>query len=907
MHLFSNASKALLSLLSLACLLATPLASHATEATQTGPHRVLFLSSYNHDFPVVSHQLEGVLQLTHFDYRGRGVSLEVHMMDTKRYAPAGQFPIAREQLKGLVANHGAYDLIISADDNALHFLRKEKDALFGESTPVVFFGVNDKAFARESVLEPEYTGIIEKEPIRETVESAFSLLPQLRTLWVLVDTTTTALGEKAAFLEEVPAGLLDRCTLLDLGRLSYEEAAKSLIALGESDAVYLISAYQDKEASRLSFWQSLNWIKTHTSRPIFLSVGGWGIGEGVAGGKVTSHSDMARLAVDYAQRILSGEPVSSLPLIENPASYHMFDYLELANANADLSKIPEGARLLNPPNTFWHRHWRLILLCAAIVVSLAVFAAVITLLYLNQKKTLRRLKESEERMSSLFANSYAPMLIVETENKNIVDANPAASAFYGYSRDALLSKNWLDISDTDSNVFDDNIRKLQEGSKFVIQTKHTRSSGERLEVEVILTLIYRGSLPYLFAIVQDVTSRNQAQRDLLNSKEALEEANRAKEQFLAVMSHELRTPLNPIMGFASLLLSDNPDPEARESLETIIHSAERMLKLIDNILSFTNLRSKSARPKPTPICMKALLDEAMHEYRTYPNENAIQLAIESSGNLDDSLQVWSDPTMLRQILDNLVSNACKFTKKGSVRIACALDQSPDSDREIICVLSVEDSGIGIPKDLQTKIFNPFTQVERCYTRKFEGAGLGLSIASELVKKLRGTVTVQSELGKGSKFQVILPLAKANQEGKNDTANTLPEPPRSQAVRYAVLLVEDNEDNAHYIKRCLERAGTHVEHAADGVDGCARAQEKRFDAILMDLSMPRMDGLTAMRKIKSESQQNRDTPIFVITAHADNQTKERCLENGAVEVMTKPIVPERIYQRLENLSEAERFA
>jgi len=855
--------------------------------------RVLFLSAYHAAFPTVRYQLEGVFALS--DYEAGGVDMDVYLMDTKRYSPEQRAPLIYEDLEQMVEERGGYDLILSADDNALRFLLKHKEVLFGPDVPVVFFGINDYLLGEESAKLPDYTGIIEATSLKETVVTAFDILPDLKHLMVLVDSTPTGEGDVKAFFEQVPQEYLIKCTIENLKDYSFKETARHLDALGEDEAVFLLSAYYDKEGARMSFPRVLKWIGAHTDRPVFHPYR-HGVGDGLAGGKVVSHYNMASLAVDYAHRILNGEPVASLPLIRNGGNLYMFDYEQLAAAHADLSRLPKNTVLLNQPVSIWREYREWIVLFSAIGLLVLAFAVTVSVLYLRKRQLLMELQESEERMSQLFANSYAPMVILNLEDDCIVDANPAALQFYQYEREEFLA---LSLNQVNPEM-EETKKKWRDGdhSRHVVQVKHRLSSGEIKEVEVILTELPMRGKPFLFAIVQDRTERMQWERDLLESKEQAEQANKAKDEFLGVMSHELRTPLNPIIGFSGMFLESTEDVGLRNGLRIIHQSAERMLYLVDNILRYIKLRGGSPDPQCSVISVDNLIREAVEEYQALEDGNQVEreetlLGEGLEGGVPDML---ADEVILRQILDNLVGNARKFTNNGRVSIGCTIEKDPQRARHLMCRFHVSDDGIGIGEDRLEDLFNPFTQVDSSYTREFEGAGLGLAIVKELVATLDGEVGVSSRVGEGSYFWFAIPLQVVEQSAPQEDVSTAAGSLKFDRT-FNVLLVEDNQLNANYVESCMASMGGNVDWAANGIQGIHKADTKVYDAILMDLSMPGMSGFDVIKRIRIHSSENYNTPICVLTAHVDVETRGKCMKLGVQEVLTKPFSIEELHAGL----------
>lgn|GEM_PF-1487039 len=370
---------------------------------------------------------------------------------------------------------------------------------------------------------------------------------------------------------------------------------------------------------------------------------------------------------------------------------------------------------------------------------------------------------------------------------------------------------------------------------------------------------------------RELMHQNAAYRDALDSAAA---ASESKSRFVANMSHELRTPLNGILGMSELLL-DAPLVQAeRSSIETIRSSANHLLVILNDILDVSQLESGRLKIVERHINPSRLIEEAVQLFQP-PVGSAVQLRSEIEGSLPSYLM--GDPARIRQILFNLIGNALKFTTAGSITVGAKYESGH-------LKLWVCDTGLGIPRDQIANIFARFAQVDDSSTRQHGGLGLGLYIAHELATRMSGTIDAVSEPGQGSCFTLELPLA---------VAVTQPEPaavidrPLELSDR-KVLVVEDNLVNLTLTKRLLERFGCHVSTAVDGQQGVSEVLLQTVDLILMDLQMPKMDGLEATRKIRALDHPNAQVPIIALTASAAAGDRELCLAAGMNDHLAKPI-------------------
>jgi PAS domain S-box-containing protein len=574
--------------------------------------------------------------------------------------------------------------------------------------------------------------------------------------------------------------------------------------------------------------------------------------------------------------------------------------------------------VLTPAHAAWAEGWGG---AATLVGGGSAVVALACLLFLyrgvvTQAALVERRLESEralaQRYQELFENASDMVYTLDLDGR-VTSMNKAGEAMTGFG---LAVNPRLSLFDLVAPSSLDAARRMhlevvRGGATLREELEFKTARETRFVAEVVERLVRRDGRPVgVHGMARDVTAHKRAEIDMRNAREAAEAANRAKSQFLANMSHEIRTPMNGIVGMTELALGTDLTAEQREYLQAVRSCADSLLRLIDDVLDFSKIEADKLSLDPVNFPVRQALEDIRRIVGFRAAEKGLTLAFTVSPDVPDRLV--GDPGRLRQVLLNLVGNALKFTAEGRVGLDVDLASSGPEGPEVR--FAVTDTGIGIPADKQRQIFDPFSQADGSTTRRFGGTGLGLTISARLVQMMGGTLAVESEPGKGSRFSFTARFAPAPatrttvappevQAPVVDVAAPAPvAPPGGQRPTARVLVAEDNPVNRRLTERLLQKRGHSVVLANDGEQAIAAAAREAFDLILMDVQMPEVNGFEATSAIRAaECGTGRRTPIVAITAHAMAGDRERCLEAGMDAYISKPVRPYELYAAIETLT------
>ena len=384
-----------------------------------------------------------------------------------------------------------------------------------------------------------------------------------------------------------------------------------------------------------------------------------------------------------------------------------------------------------------------------------------------------------------------------------------------------------------------------------------------------------------------VAGREKIQRELIEAKDRAIEANQAKNYFLASVSHEIRTPMNAIMGMTDLVLQTDLDDEQKEFIELVKLSTDNLLNLINNILEFSKIESKKISLESRNFSIISVLQQTVRLFEPAAREKSVTLKLDIDENVPT--HVNGDPRLLTQVLVNLISNSIKFTDRGGIVVQAEKVDHDNGSSSVTLSFSVADTGIGIPADKLDIIFDSFRQADPSFTRKYGGAGLGLTISKELIELMGGFISVKSEHTKGSTFSFVIPFITSDGSAAE---NGRIEDEHAELIEksYSILVAEDNEVNARMATIMLEKKGHSVGIARNGIEALEKISNGGFDLVLMDIEMPEIDGIEATRLVRQgrAGEAKKDIPIIAMSAHVLEDIKNECIRVGMNDFIAKPV-------------------
>ncbi|SDF06922.1 PAS domain S-box-containing protein [Mucilaginibacter pineti] len=515
-----------------------------------------------------------------------------------------------------------------------------------------------------------------------------------------------------------------------------------------------------------------------------------------------------------------------------------------------------------------------------------------TLQDISERKQAELDYRQAENKYKLVLETISLVALSLDKNGVIIFCNKYLANLVGYSQTEIIGMNWMDhfvpddLKDFLKNWFKTNsvighfVNPIvcRNGEQRIISWQNTVSYDEN------------GGLKETTSIGEDITDQQKAQQELIWAKEMAEKSSKFKSEFLSIMSHEIRTPMNAVIGTTNLLISENPKPEQLEYLNTLKFSGENLLAIINDILDYNKIEAGKLELNNSQFNLLQLINNIKQSFLPKVTEKQLTLDL----FIDESIpeNVTGDSMRLRQVLNNLVSNAVKFTHTGTVTIK--LEKEQIHDTSVTVKFTIADTGIGISPESFNIVFDPFMQDQQVINNEYGGTGLGLAITKRLIELHNSSIAVSSELGKGTIFTFAIAFKiEAKTIGDNPITQSVP----GVALNLHgmnILVVDDNRMNLMIASRFLKKWHANVDEAMNGEIAVNMVANKAYNLIIMDLQMPVMDGFEATAIIKQSYPQ---IPIIALTADAMPETHNKAFEAGMSDYLTKPFMPETLFEKV----------
>ena len=516
------------------------------------------------------------------------------------------------------------------------------------------------------------------------------------------------------------------------------------------------------------------------------------------------------------------------------------------------------------------------------------------------ERAIKRLKETQQIYKSLTESIQEALVIVQ--EKKIVYANLYLAKLLGYDTpDEIQKFSFKDvISELDLPKINENFEKRMAGDEvpenYSFHILHKSGTPRLVNMNVKLTT-YKGK-PAVLATLKDITEIKEYEEKLISEKERAQRATHSKSMFVAGISHEIRNHMHSIIGISEILGESNLDSEQKEFVDVIKLSGNNLLEIINEVLDLSKIESGQIDLENKKIKIGKLIDDVVSINSLKAKENGLYIRSEIHENVPK--EVIGDALRITQILINFVSNAIKFTDNGGITIKLErLDQEKENEESYLVKFSVTDTGIGISKESQSKLFKPFSQTHAAQERKTNGSGLGLAICKRLAELMGGEIGIESILGQGSTFWFTAELLKVGAEPKKQVVNQ----PRKK-VGKKILLVEDNLLNQQLTTSILRKEGYKMDIGDNGQRGFELFKNNDYSLVLMDIQMPIMDGIEATKMIRTfETNNNKPkTRIIAVTAHSKDEEEKRMHEAGIDDYLQKPFTPSELLTIVKKQSE-----
>lgn len=856
-------------------------AGNAYAAEADHAKNVIVLHSYNQGYLWTDEEMDGINSVLKHD--GTDIALHITYMDAKRLRTPDTDLLLHRMLAARIEKI-RFDGAIVCDNDALEFAVKHRDDLF-RKMPVVFCGVND--FSKEMIADwPECTGVVENQDYTGACEIGLRLFPAARKIFVISDDTTTGRAHFEGIRKSVPMLPGKTFTCWNFSAHPMTDTVKEVGTLGPDSIILLLSFFRDGNGEVFSMDDAIARIMNAARVPVFTGNDSR-IMSGVIGGKVVVGRDQGACAANMMKRILGGAAVSSIPVVTDLPTRYAFDYKALVKFGIPFSSLPPASRILNEPPPFYSVDEPLFYAILTSLVLLAILVLVLTFAVLQRRRGERAVRESEEKFRTLFEQAAVGVALVDSSGR-LIKVNRKFSEMLGYSQKDMEKMESKTITHPENLKEElECIRRLLNGEirDFTIEKKYLHRDGGTVWTLLNVSLFQPspGKEISLIAVAQDITEKKKLEEHLIRSEKLS-----AVGQLATGVAHEFNNVLMVIRSNLQLASMEG-DISRKDMLDMcalLDKQVDRGRDIVSKIIAF-------AKPKPLKI-EKFNLKDMVYEVISLQLEQMRLENIAPAMEVPEELEISADRDQLQQVLVNLFLNSrhAIYPKgAGQIRVSAARKEGK-------IVIAVNDNGIGMNAQTKRKVFLPFFTTKGAFsvnTLNIKGAGLGLTVCSNIVQMHGGQISVESEEGAGTTFTIAIPDGSEKQPAIKITDTGIHV--KNDFSTLKILVVDDEPEICLPLSKTLVYLGCRQTRATvSPFEALNLIQADPPDLMFLDILMSGMSGMQLLEQIRVD---NRKICVIMMSGKLDVDVKE-FMKAGASGFLQKPFGRDEVLEILEKV-------